>query len=716
MNRPVALTASQHAAAHGDPQANHVVLAGPGSGKTRVLTERIAWLLHQGHCPPGALLATTFTTRAAEEIRARLAARNIPNAHHPWIGTFHAHGLRIMRAHPEHCPIPAPFTVMSPSDQFSLIRPFVKAHPALNDAAPVRDYINAMKQRGHRAEHCADHDHDLAQQDTLPALRLLYHAYERACRAQHLADYTELLLAPCEMLRPESPLHPHYRATFRHLLVDEAQDTNALQHRLIEHLHGPQTRLFAVGDDDQAIYTWRGANPAYLATLYRRLPDCRLHILDLNHRSTGHIVRASARLITHNSLRTNKNLRTSRDQGTRVRTHPADNPQAEAGLVAETLQLWLTLPEPPTIAVLYRTNAQSQPIEQALTRAAIAYRIRGARNFYARPEIRTALAWLRTVHQPDHDEAFAQTLLSPPQLGLPRRTVTALREHAHAANLSLHHAVRHHLSTEPARNDPAATPLRHHLERLDRLRRELHNAPLPECLAQLVLHSGLDAHTRTVDTERTRDQLDNLTALLAAATSFALQHPRTAPPALVQRFLEHAEASPDAEPDASSTPAVELMTAHSAKGLEFDRVWIAGLDEGIFPHRNAYQTDTGIEEERRVCYVALTRARDELVLSYPRERPTATTVLVRRPSRFIAETLPPPQKPSATPPPRAPSPTITSPPIAYRPDERVAHPRFGPGTVIATDASTTPHRIEIHFDRDPTPRVLVPELTTLLKL
>ena len=700
------LTRAQLHAAHGDPSHHHIVLAGPGSGKTRVLTERIAWLIQKDHIRAPSILATTFTTKAAEEIRARATALAGPQAAHIAIGTFHAHGLRIMREHPRECPLRPRFRVLDSADQLRLIRPLVRKHPTVHDALQLRDYIVSLKERGIRAPAAPEHDADLSDPPTLATLRPLYTRYETLCATRNAADFTELLLAPLEMLRTHSTLRDHYAARLRHILLDEAQDTNPLQHRLVDQLRGPHTRLFIVGDDDQSIYRWRGADPAYMSRLAATLHPNTLHRLDKNHRSTGSIVEASASLVSHNRNRLTKSIHTDHPLGPELRTVAAQTPQDEALHIARQLHQWLLVSRP-TIAVLYRTNAQSQPIEQALSRLSIPYRIRGTHSFFAREEIAATLAWMHCVAASDDDPHFARTLIHPPKPGLSHHTVRALARHAKDHALSLEAFARNQCVRPASSTDPSLPSLASHLESLDLVRARLAQLSLGLFLSFLLTESGLARHYDTLNTERAREQRDNLEALAAAAAALERQHPHQSPHDILTGFLDHASASPDTDTTDHHHAPVELMTAHASKGLEFDRVWVAGLDEGTFPHAKSFTDPENVEQERRLCYVAMTRARHHLVLSYPRERQTTVKTTTRRPSRFLRE-ITQPARPTVA--------IAIDPHTRVRPNDRVHNARFGPGTIVTIDPEGTPSRLTVRFDRDPKPRTLIADHAKLTKL
>ncbi len=654
------------------PTQHALVLAGAGSGKTRVLTTRIAWLVSTGQVSPQGLLAVTFTNKAAREMHARLSAMLPVNTRGMWIGTFHGLANRMLRAHHRDAGLPHTFQILDSQDQLAAIKRLLRALNVDDEKFPPKNlqhFINGAKEEARRA---ADVE---AGDDYTRRLVELYAAYDEQCQREGVVDFAELLLRSYELLVRNQLLREHYQARFRHVLVDEFQDTNALQYRWLRLLAGDSAVIFAVGDDDQSIYAFRGARVANMAAFERELRVANLIRLEQNYRSHGNILECANALIAHNSRRLGKNLWTDAGEGEPVRIHESLTDSQEAQWLVEEIrglvgEGWLRS----AIAVLYRSNAQSRVIEHALFSAGIAYRVYGGLRFFERAEIKHALAYLRLLENPDDDGAFLRVVNFPAR-GIGARTLEALQDAARARGCSLFAAL-------PSIGGAAAGKLGAFAQLVERLRADTRAMPLTELVEHVVDRSGLIAHYQT---EREgQDRIENLRELVNAAAavladegigrdvpaSFGVsglvdaarggaadavgagsdapespgaslggttQEPQAAP---LATFLAHASLEAGENQAGEGSDAVQLMTVHAAKGLEFDAVIVTGLEEGLFPHENSMAEPEGLEEERRLMYVAITRARQRLYLSFSQTRMLHGQTRYSVRSRFLDE-LPP---------------------------------------------------------------------------
>jgi len=633
------------------PAQHALVLAGAGSGKTRVLTTRIAWLVSTGQVSPQGLLAVTFTNKAAREMHARLSAMLPVNTRGMWIGTFHGLANRMLRAHHRDAGLPHTFQILDSQDQLAAIKRLLRALGVDDEKFPPKNlqhFINGAKEEGRRA---ADVE---AGDDYTRRMIELYAAYDEQCQREGVVDFAELLLRSYELLVHNQLLREHYQARFRHILVDEFQDTNALQYRWLRLLAGESAVIFAVGDDDQSIYAFRGARVANMAAFERELRVANLIRLEQNYRSHGNILECANALIAHNSRRLGKNLWTDAGEGEPVRVHESLTDAQEAQWLVEEIrglvgEGWSRS----AIAVLYRSNAQSRVIEHALFSAGIAYRVYGGLRFFERAEIKHALAYLRLLENPDDDGAFLRVVNFPAR-GIGARTLEALQDAARAGGCSLFAAL-------PSIGGAAAGKLGAFAQLIERLRADTRAMPLTELVEHVVDRCGLVAHYRT---EREgQDRIENLRELVNAAAVFladegigrdvpasfgvsgladaalggATREPQVAP---LAAFLAHASLEAGENQAGEGSDAVQLMTVHAAKGLEFDAVMVTGLEEGLFPHENSIAEPEGLEEERRLMYVAITRARQRLYLSFSQTRMLHGQTRYSVRSRFLDE-LPP---------------------------------------------------------------------------
>ncbi|MVW80399.1 UvrD-helicase domain-containing protein [Bordetella sp. 02P26C-1] len=646
------LNPEQRAAVTLEPQ-HALVLAGAGSGKTRVLTTRMAWLIQTGQATPFALLAVTFTNKAAREMLARMSAILPIDTRGLWIGTFHGLCNRMLRAHHRDAGLPQSFQILDTSDQLAAIKRLMKANNIDDEKFPARDiqrFINGAKEAGERPGVIdADNSHHRKQIE-------IYQLYEAQCQREGVVDFAELLLRAFELLKHNAPVREHYQRRFRHILVDEFQDTNTLQYQWLKMLAGGGASIFAVGDDDQSIYAFRGANVGNMADFERDYARGTVIRLEQNYRSYGHILDAANALIGHNSGRLGKNLWTEQGEGEPIRVieQPSDGMEAQ-WLVDEVRALINEGRLRREIAVLYRSNAQSRVIEHALFSAGIPYKVYGGLRFFERQEIKHALAYLRLMANP-HDDTSWMRVVNFPTRGIGARTLEQLADAARSHDTSLYGAV--------ARvGGKGGSNLAQFAQLIGRMAHETRELPLPELVEHMLANSGLIEHYKA-DRDGA-ERLENLNELITAAAVFASEENFDGLPAGIvpdiagdsglmpgvvdapvdvtsgmtplAAFLSHASLEAGDNQAQAGEDAVQLMTVHAAKGLEFDAVFITGLEEGLFPHENSILEASGLEEERRLMYVAITRARERLYLTLAQSRMLHGQTRYAMRSRFLDE-------------------------------------------------------------------------------
>ena len=690
------------------PDQSALILAGAGSGKTRVLTTRIAWLVQEGHASPGAVLAVTFTNKAAREMLARLAAMLPINLRGMWIGTFHGLANRMLRFHYRDAGLPQTFQILDSQDQLAAVKRMLRGLNADEDRFPPREvqsFINGHKEEGLRAG-----DVHVTDEGTRRFVDF-YAAYDEQCRAEGVVDFAELLLRAYELLKRNEVLRAHYAERFRHILIDEFQDTNRLQYRWLKLLAGKDTSLFAVGDDDQSIYAFRGAHSANMGEFEREFKIAKVIRLEQNYRSHGNILDAANALIANNRNRLGKNLWTASSKGDPLRVFEGGSDTEEARFIVEEVRaLQREGNQLAEIAVLYRSNAQSRVIEHALFSGSIPYRVYGGLRFFERAEVKHALAYLRLVALPDDDSAFLRVANFPPR-GIGTRTIEQVQEAAKANGTSL-------LTAAAALKGRAAPALATFRALIDRLKAECTGLPLAECVEQVVAASGLIEHYKS---ERDgADRVENLGELVNAAASFTEEVRDTesggeADP--LSAFLAHAALEAGEHQAGEGQDALQLMTVHSAKGLEFNAVFLSGLEEGLFPHEQAFVERDGLEEERRLAYVAITRARVRLYLSHAQTRMLHGQTRYSLPSRFLGE-IPEGLKKWLTPRfsaerrsalgaasswqvPRKKEEHVTfsSDRAPFRIGQNVVHAKFGSGVIIDAEGHGEDARVQVNFGR-----------------
>ena len=619
-----------------------LVLAGAGSGKTRVLTHRIAWAVRALGASPWNVLAVTFTNKAAAEMRHRIEPLLGMPGNAMWVGTFHGIAHRLLRLHFEEAGLPRSFQILDSDDQQRMIKRLIKAQ-GLDDTRfvprDVQYWINQRKDEGLRPAQSPKSNDPMQSM-----LNTLYAEYEALCRRNGVVDFAELLLRAFELWRDNASLLAHYRGRFTQVLIDEFQDTNAIQYAWMRLIAGPAGSPFVVGDDDQSIYGWRGARVGNLQQFTRDYPSAQLLRLEQNYRSTGNILDAANALIAHNTGRLGKNLWTSGGRGEPIRLFAAVNDRDEAAFVLARIQAWLkqggALRE---VAVLYRSNAQSRVLEEAFLSARLPYRVYGGLRFYERAEIKDALAYLRLVSNRDDDASF-ERVVNLPVRGVGARTMDVLRTAARAQGQSLWQAALQR--TRPGGDDlelgaRALNALRGFLGLIEQLAGASAGKPLHEQVDVVLQGSGLIEHHRKDKQDRGEARVENLEELVSAARGFdaadvAQDSTEQALPPL-EAFLAHAvlesgEGQADAWQD-----CVQMMTLHTAKGLEFPVVFLCGMEEGLFPHQRSVNDLDGLEEERRLAYVGTTRAMRQLYLTYAEKRVLHGMERYGTPSRFIEE-------------------------------------------------------------------------------
>jgi DNA helicase-2/ATP-dependent DNA helicase PcrA len=678
-----------------------LVLAGAGSGKTRVLTHRIAWVIQVEHASPHNVLAVTFTNKAAGEMRGRVEQLVGGSGSGMWIGTFHGIAHRLLRMHWREAGLVQGFQILDSEDQARIIRKILKAQ-GLDEARwvprEIQWFINANKDEGLRPKHLKDEGDPTRRQ-----LIRLYADYEEACARAGVVDFAELLLRAYELWRDREDLLAHYRQRFRHVLIDEFQDTNAIQYAWMKLVVGSEGYPFAVGDDDQSIYRWRGARVENLQQYRRDYPSSKLYRLEQNYRSTGNILSAANALIAHNSGRLGKNLWTSDGHGEPIRLYAAFNERDEADFVVQRIRHWAQQGgSRREVAILYRSNAQSRVFEEAFLSARIPYRVYGGLRFFERAEIKDALAYLRLLANRNDDPSF-ERVVNLPTRGIGAKSLDTIREYARGAGCSLWEAAGACIGGDQL-GPKASLAVHGFMNLIERLAREIQGLVLHEQVDHVLQASGLMDHHKREKADRGEARVENLNELVSAARGFEPggELAKEMPP--LAAFLSHAvlesgEGQADAWDD-----CVQMMTLHSAKGLEFPLVFLCGMEDGLFPHQRSIMDLAGLEEERRLCYVGMTRAMKQLVLTYAEQRRVHGTDTRGQPSRFIKEV---PDEIIEEVRPRV----HVSRPAAvgrFRPEEpgvpgvrlgtRVRHGKFGEGVILNVEGNGPNARVQVNFE------------------
>ena len=746
------------------PPGHYLVLAGAGSGKTRVLTHRIGWLIEAEGAPPWSILAVTFTNKAAGEMRARLGNLLPQGTRGLTVGTFHGIAHRLLRQHWQEAQLPESFQILDSDDQQRLVKRVVAGLGIDEARYPPRQatwQINAWKDEGKRPDGIEPGDHPVAR-----TYLNVYQAYELACRRAGLVDFAELLLRAHELIRDNDALRAHYQERWRHLLIDEFQDTNALQYAWIRLLAGRTGKVFAVGDDDQSIYGWRGAKVENMHAFLRDFPDAKTLRLEQNYRSTATILEAANAVIAQNPSRLGKKLWTSGDKGEAIALYAAYNEQDEARFVIERIREYLDGGgNASDIAVLYRSNAQSRNFEEQLHQHNIPYRVYGGQRYFERAEVKDALAYLRLAANRGDDASFERALATPPH-GVGERSVELLRRRARADDTSLWDAAFAELAGD-ALNTRAKNALRGFMTTIEGLaqrsnERERNSlspiasdggegwgegaislaagalhvaAPSPleerdsltlaEQVERAITHSGLRDYYERDSRGNAEARVENLDELVNVASRFQ-PTPEDIEAGLSElaSFLAHAALEAGEGQGEAGSDCVQLMTLHSAKGLEFPVVFLVGMEDGLFPSQRSMEDASRLEEERRLAYVGITRARDRLVLCYAESRRQYGSETLSRPSRFLDE-LPAHLLTEVRPRAKISRPVYTTRASRGHADleetspiklgQRVRHASFGEGVVISAEGSGAHTRIQVNF-ADAGPKWLVAAYANLTAL
>ncbi|MBI2786513.1 MAG: DNA helicase II [Legionella longbeachae] len=682
------------------PLGNTLVLAGAGSGKTKVLVSRIAWLIEEEHISPLGILAVTFTNKAAGEMRARLNSILATPVLGLWVGTFHGLCHRLLRRHYKDANLSEQFHILDSEDQARMIKRVIASLNLDPEQWPVKQaqsYINGRKDEGLRPQHV----HTLSYGPGKTLVKI-YSAYEQACQTAGVIDFAELLLRTHELLRDNPEILAHYRQRFQAILVDEFQDTNTIQYAWIRLLASEHTAVLAVGDDDQSIYGWRGAKVENIQQFSRDFKDTQVIRLEQNYRSTATILDAANALITHNNSRMGKDLWTEGATGEKILVYSAFNELEEARFVCERIKMEMNQgTNTNEIAILYRSNAQSRVLEEALLRADISYRIYGGLRFFDRAEVKDSLAYLRLLVNPGDDTAF-ERVVNFPTRGIGEKTMEELRYYAKTEQCSLWHAAKALLSSgEIAQR--AGIALTKFIELIEQLQQNTVTMELDEQLSVVIQMSGLYSHFSKVKGDKSESRLDNLQELINAAKQFRYEEGDEEELPLINAFLAHASLEAGERQAGEHERYVHLMTLHSAKGLEFPIVFLVGLEEGVFPGKQSLEEPGRLEEERRLCYVGMTRAMQKLILSYAEIRRQYGREEYHRPSRFLNE-LPQELIDEIRVKARFQSPVTSRNKPAFVPEssglslgQSVTHAKFGPGVVLAVEGSGAHTRVQVKF-------------------
>lgn len=679
-----------------------LVLAGAGSGKTRVLVHRIAWLIEHEHVSPFAILAVTFTNKAAGEMRSRIdqLVGNVTQG--MWVGTFHGLAHRLLRIHWEAAGLPQAFQILDSDDQLRIVKRVLKEMGEDDETyAPksVQWYINGCKDKGLRANQLGVAENSFERQ-----LAIIYENYEQVCQRSGLVDFSELLLRVHELLSKNETLLAHYRERFEHLLVDEFQDTNVLQYNWLRQLVGARTALFVVGDDDQSIYGWRGAQVENLQHFCRDYPQHHLIRLEQNYRSTGIILAAANALIAKNDGRLGKTLWTEGADGEEIQLYAANDERDEVDYTVRWIKSWVEQGNLRSdVGILYRSNAQSRLFEEALVIAGIPYRVYGGQRFFDRAEIKDALAYMRLMFNRDDDAAFAR-IINRPVRGIGQRTLDTIYAMARNERLSLWLAAKKVMQQGQLKAKAGAAVAKF-FELIMKIAEQTQGIALAECVSMAILESGLrDMHEKD-GSEKGQMRVDNLDELVNAARQFAQEVESDNEQAELTAFLASAALDAGEGQAQDNDDCVQLMTLHASKGLEFPLVFLAGMEEGLFPHQQSIEDATRLEEERRLCYVGMTRAMKKLYLTYAEVRRSyGRGPMTRRPSRFLSE-IPQEYLHEARP-------KLQFGRPAYAPfhkshdssvggfaiGQRVSHKKFGEGVVLNHDGGGNHARIQVHFE------------------
>lgn len=686
------------------PPQHMLVLAGAGSGKTRVLVHRLAWLMQVERVAPYSLLAVTFTNKAAQEMRARIESTIGVSLNNLWMGTFHGLSHRMLRAHYQEAGLPQGFQIIDSDDQLRLVKRVLKALNLDEKHWPAKQlqwFINARKDEGQRPGMLdAGGDYSLAQ------MIKIYAAYQEMCDRAGLVDFAEILLRSFELLKQNTEVRGHYQQRFRHILVDEFQDTNAIQYQWLRLLAGSSAKVMIVGDDDQSIYGWRGARVENIQQFLKDFDGADTIRLEQNYRSTATILKAANAVISNNQSRLGKDLWTDGSEGESISLYTAFNELDEARFIVSRIRDWHNKGNPLTdTAILYRNNAQSRVLEEALIQDGLHYRIYGGLRFYERQEIKDALSYLRLINN-RQDDAALERIINTPARGIGDTTLDKVRQQARAQGQTLWQALEQLLQQKQL-SGRAANAIAQFMQLIGQLDAELTELPLHEQAEHVIKQSGLYAMYQAEKGEKAQTRIENLNELITACQNFdspLLEEMSPLSAFLSQAALEAGEYQAEEHSD-----AVQLMTLHTAKGLEFPLVFVCGLEEGLFPSQQSGDDPVRLEEERRLCYVGMTRAMQKLYLCHAQSRRLYGQEQYPKPSRFLRE-LPAEcvEEIRLT--------TQVSRPLVnnrfsgaashsafentgFKLGQRVLHEKFGEGTVLNYEGSGPQSRIQVNFDQ-----------------
>ncbi|MEE9327138.1 MAG: DNA helicase II [Cocleimonas sp.] len=685
-----------------------LILAGAGSGKTRVLVHRIAWLIQVMHVSPFAILAVTFTNKAAAEMRGRIEGLLSSPVGGMWVGTFHGLSHRLLRRHWQEAKLSQNFQILDSDDQLRLVKRVMRELQLDEKLYPAKQsqwFINKQKDEGIRPQSIDDKG-DL----TTRQLVEVYTLYEETCQRAGVVDFAELLLRSLELLRDNANLLDHYQKRFQHILVDEFQDTNSLQYAWVRLLAGNNIPPFVVGDDDQSIYGWRGAKIEHIQNFSRDFPTALTTKLEQNYRSSGNILSAANAVIDNNEGRLGKNLWTADGDGEKIHLYAAYNEIDEATYVASRIQQWVSHGNShQDIAILYRSNAQSRVFESILNENNITYRVYGGQRFFERAEIKDALAYLRLSSNRQDDPSF-ERVINQPTRGIGNKTVDIIRENARntgtpmwqSANTLLEHSVF---------TPRAATAISGFIELINNMAKDIDNLPLDEQVDYVIEASKLKDHYKKKEKgDAGQARIENLNELISAAQGFTYKPEEEHQDMdFLTAFLAHASLEAGEGQGDVGDDCVQLMTLHSAKGLEFPLVFLVGLEEGLFPHQMSKEEPGRMEEERRLCYVGITRAEKQLVMSYAEQRRLYGNTLYGVPSRFLNE-IPDSLIEEIRPKVKTwqsnyerevkPRPAVQTNETGMSIGQRVSHIKFGEGTITDVEGAGSHARVQVNFDNE----------------
>jgi len=690
------------------PTGSVLVLAGAGSGKTRVLTHRVAWHVGVEQVSPQSILAVTFTNKAAQEMRGRIEGMLGFPVNGMWIGTFHGLSHRFLRAHWREAKLPQTFQILDAEDQYRLIRRILKSlelDEAYWPPKQVQWFINGHKEEGRRPKQLGQSPDPQQRQ-----LLRVYEHYEETCQRSGLVDFAELLLRVYELMRDDARLREHYQERFQRVLVDEFQDTNSIQYAWLKLFSGGYNNLFAVGDDDQSIYGWRGAKVENILRFEKDYANTKVVRLEQNYRSTSTILNAANNVISHNTGRLGKNLWTDGEEGEPILLYTAYNDIDETHFVVDRIRDWVAQGNRrQEVAILYRSNAQSRVFEETLLRQQIPYRVYGGLRFFERKEIKDALAYLRLIASRDDDPSF-ERVANVPTRGMGNKTLDTLREIVKTQKISLWQASRNVIE-QGVLASRAANALGAFLDLIDSLAVDTADMELAEQVDHILQHAGLLEYYKKEKGEKAEARVENLEELVSAARNFTDDDQLEGLPPL-SAFLAHASLEAGEGQAEAWEDCVQLMSLHSAKGLEFPVVFLTGMEEGLFPHQRSLDEDGRLEEERRLCYVGMTRAMRQLYLSHAEVRRLHGSEHYTSPSRFLGEVpedllRPVRARVSSYDTRSAVSHQASAPRQAVTPDaafkginlgRRVRHEKFGEGVVLNLEGQGQHARVQVNFE------------------